>query len=124
VIRRNNHNDETRPSSEPPDWSVLIGRLADSLSRLMRAEIEFLEKRVTHAVTATISNAALRIAAVVALAIAGWLGLVCLLIGYILLLHQWLRWWQAVGAGGVTMVLLGLILFLVLNAMAGRSSTD
>ena len=124
MIQRSNHKKETRPSEAQADWSELIGRLADSLSGLIRAEIEFLEKRVTHAVTATISNAALRIAAVVVLAITGWAGLVCLLTAYVLLLHQWLRWWQAVGAGGVTVLLIGLVLFTILNAMAGRSSTD
>jgi hypothetical protein len=122
VIARNNHQGEIRPADRQPDWTELIGRLADSLSRLLRAEIYFLESRVKRGITATISNAALRIAAIVLLAITGWLGLVCLLGSYILLLHQWLRWWQAVGAGGVTMILLGVIVFGILNAFAGRSS--
>jgi Putative Actinobacterial Holin-X, holin superfamily III len=124
VTPRVNHQGEVGPSSTQPEWSDLFGRLADSLSRLIRAEVSFAESRVKHAVSGAISNAALRIAAIVLLAITGWLGLVCLLFSYILLLHQWMRWWQAVGAGGVTIILIGLILFLVLNASARRKTTD
>jgi len=122
VISRNNRQNEIHPSSPPPDWTELISRLTGSLSRLIRAEVYFLEDRVKQTLSSAISNAALRIAAIVLLAITGWLGLVCLLIGYILLLHQWLRWWQAAGAGGLTIILLGLISFAMLNAMARRKA--
>ena len=115
------NDDRPQPS---PDWSELIGRLVDSLRRLIRAEVYFVEDRFKRTVAGALGSAALRIAAVVLLAITGWLGLVCLLIGYILLLHQWLRWWQAVGAGGLTIIILGLILFFVLNASARRTFTS
>lgn len=124
VTSRTNHRDEIPSSGIQPDWSELISRLVESLGRIVRTEINFLEDRVKRTLTGVISDVALRIAAVLLLAITGWLGLVCILMSYILLLHQWLRWWQAVGGGGLTIIILGLIIFFVLNASAGHKATD
>ena len=48
-------------------------------------------------------------------------GALCILAASILLLHQWLPWWQAFGVIGVTMLVAGSIV----NAASGpRSGTE
>jgi hypothetical protein len=121
VNHPDNHQEEARPVGSQPDWSDLVARLVDSISRLIRVEINFLEGRVKRTVASTVSSAAIRIVAIVLLAITGWLGLICLLVSYVLLLHQWLLWWQSVGAAGVTVIVLGLAIFAILSVSARRT---
>jgi len=115
-------NGEHDPASTAPDWPTLIGRLADGLTRVVRAEIMLLERRVSQSVTGAIGSAIAGLAGILALALSGVLGVVCLLAGYILLLHRWLPAWQACGIGGLTIIVLGLMAFVLLNAAARRRS--
>ncbi|HEX4210567.1 MAG TPA: phage holin family protein [Candidatus Binataceae bacterium] len=107
-----------------PDWSALFGRLADNLVRVVRAEIMLLESRLSHSFADTLGRVAARVAGLMVLALSSMLGLICLLAGYILLLHRWLPAWQACGIGGVTIIVVGLILFAIFNASARRGTAS
>jgi hypothetical protein len=113
-------NGEHDPANAGPDWPTLIGRLADGLTRVVRAEIMLLERRVSQSVAGAAGSAIAGLAGILVLALSGILGVVCLLAGYILLLHRWLPAWQACGIGGLTIIVLGLIVFAILNAVARR----
>jgi hypothetical protein len=113
-------NGEHAPANAGPDWPTLIGRLADGLTRVVRAEIMLLERRVSQSVAGAAGSAIAGLAGILVLALSGILGVVCLLAGYILLLHRWLPAWQACGIGGLTIIVLGLIVFAILNAVARR----
>jgi hypothetical protein len=114
---RRSEPDSTNP---PPDWAALFARLADSLSRVVRAEILLLEKRLTDNASAAIGNVVTRAAAILVLAASTVVGLICLLGGYILLLHRWLPAWQACGIGGLTIIVIGFIIFTLFSASARR----
>jgi Putative Actinobacterial Holin-X, holin superfamily III len=106
------------------DWSTLLGRFTDSLTRLVRAEILLWENRVKDNVAAAAQRAVAQVIAFMVLALSGILGLVCILAAYIMLLHRWLPAWQACGAGGLTIIFIGLIFFAILNASARRHATS
>jgi hypothetical protein len=113
-------NGEHDPATAAPDWPTLIGRLADGLTRVVRAEIMLLERRVSESVAGAAASAVAGLAGILVLVLSGILGIVCLLAGYILLLHRWLPAWQACGIGGLTMIVIGLLTFALLNASARR----
>jgi len=107
-------------ANPPPDWPSLVARLADGLSRVIRAEILLLEKRLSENVSAAIRNVVTHAAAILILAVTTIVGLICLLGGYILLLHRWLPAWQACGIGGLTIIVIGFAAFTLFNASARR----
>jgi putative superfamily III holin-X len=111
--------DRANPS---PDWSALVARLVDSLSRIFRAEILLLERRLSENASAAIGTVVTRAAAILVLAATTIVGLICLLGGYILLLHTWLPAWQACGIGGLTIMVIGFLVFMLFNASARRRS--
>jgi len=119
MTRRMNNPDETgADGGGAHDWPALIGRLADSVTRIASAEILLLENRLRLELASAIHSAVARMAALAVLMAAGLLGLMCLLCGYIFLLHQRLPWWQAFAIGGVTIIIIGLIVFAALNTIA------
>ncbi|HUN57958.1 MAG TPA: phage holin family protein [Candidatus Binataceae bacterium] len=111
-----------RDRAKTPDWSTLIGQLADGFTRVFRAEIQLLEKRLSHSASETIGNAVTNAAAILILAATTIAGLICLLGGYILLLNRWLPAWQAWGIGGLTIIVIGAIIFVILNTRLRRRS--
>ncbi|HTT76038.1 MAG TPA: phage holin family protein [Candidatus Binataceae bacterium] len=98
----------------PPDWPTLLARLADNLARVVRAEILLLENRLGRNVAVEIKRAVAGAAAFLVLGLCAFLGVVCLLAGYVLLLHHWMAAWLACGAGGLTIIFLGLIAFAII----------
>jgi sterol desaturase/sphingolipid hydroxylase (fatty acid hydroxylase superfamily) len=114
---RHSESDHTNPS---PDWSALIGRLADSLVRLFRAELLLLEQRLSQNVSNAIGDVVTRTAAILILVSTSIVGLICLLGAYILLLSRWLPPWQAWGIGGLTIIVIGLLIFVILNSRMRR----
>ncbi|MGA2410380.1 MAG: hypothetical protein ABSG46_08350 [Candidatus Binataceae bacterium] len=105
-----------------PDWAALIERLVDSSARIARNEVLLLENRLLLSLRSAAEPLIARVIAIAVLALAGLLGVTFLLCGYIFLLHQWLPWWQAFGAGGLTTLVLGLVFFAVLNGGARRAN--
>jgi Putative Actinobacterial Holin-X, holin superfamily III len=84
-------------SKNDPDWSSLAGQVVDDISRILHSEADLLQVRMGEAVNAGISKS-LRAFSMLALAI--W-GAGCILLGTILLLHEWIPLWQALGVVGL-----------------------
>ena len=117
-------NSEHDPARAAPDWPTLIGNFADGVTRVVRAEIMLLERRVSQSAAGAVGSAVASLAAILVLAFSGLLGIACLLAGYILLLHRWLPAWQSCGIGGLTILAIGLIVFALLNAAERRRSAE
>jgi hypothetical protein len=95
------------PDGTPPgrsDWLTLVDRVVDDALRIMRCEVAILQARVIDAVESQASHAIAQLG-ILAMMIVGGL---CLLCAAILLLHQWLLWWQSFGIVGLTVILVGV----------------
>jgi hypothetical protein len=112
------------PSGIHEDWSTLIARAADDVSRIIQSEIHLFETTSGSALEGQI-NYALAGLAMVAVMICGTL---CALAALILWAHQWLQWWQACAIGAFTMLAVaGVIRATVFTApskLAGSSRRD
>jgi hypothetical protein len=87
------------------DWPTLIERAVDDVSRILRSEVHMLQTSIGTTLQAQISNTLAHLM-IVALMITG---AICILGAAILLLHQWLPWWQAFGIAGLAMLIIGIV---------------
>jgi hypothetical protein len=104
------------PSNIHEDWSTLIARAADNVSRIVQSEIHLFETTFRSALEGQI-NYALAGLAMVAVMICGTL---CALAALILYAHQWLPWWQACAIGALTM----LVAAGVIRATTSRPDSE
>ena len=114
----------TRPHQRSPEsvaglrteteWSTLLGRMLDDLSRIIRLELQLLEARIVPSLTGMVDRA---IAALVIL-FASVIGASCFLVALIVLLHEWMKWWQAFAVGGVVAIACGLVAYSVIKRPA------
>ena len=103
------------PAAASPDWATLTERALDDLSRIVRSEIHMLQTSIETAVEARIDRVVTRAMTIAAMVC----GAFCVLCAVILLLHQWLPWWQSFGIGGFS-----LLAFGVVNRATRRSSSQ
>jgi hypothetical protein len=100
------------------DWSSLVARAVDDVSRILHSETHLLQISLGAAVKAQIDYALTVFAIVAALICAA----ICVLAALILLLHksfQWWHgfpWWQAFAVGGLLMFVVGI----AIHQIAGR----
>jgi Putative Actinobacterial Holin-X, holin superfamily III len=94
------------------DWSTLVGRAIDDVSRIIQSEIGLLETTL-RAVVVEQTDYALANLAVVAVMICA---AICLLGALILFLHQWLQWWLALAIAGLVASVAGI----AIHATGGR----
>jgi hypothetical protein len=87
------------------DWPTLIERAVDDVSRILRSEAQMFQTSMGAALGLQISNT------VTHLTIVGVMisGAICILCASILLLHQWLPWWQAFGIAGLATLVIGFV---------------
>ena len=114
----------TRPQQRNPEtvagpkteteWSTLLGRMLDDLSRIIRLELQLLEARIVPSLTGMVDRAI----AALAILFAGVIGGSCFLGALILLLHDWMKWWQAFAIGGVVAIVCGLIAYSIIKRPA------
>jgi len=86
------------------NWSTLIGKAIDDVSRIAQAEIRLLGIHVSASVEGAIESI-LPILVAAAIIIGAE---ACLLTALVLLIHQWLQWWMAFGIAGIVALLAGL----------------
>lgn len=96
------------------EWSTLLSRMLEDLSRIIRLELQLLEARIAPSLTGLADRA---IAALVIL-FAGVIGGSCFLAALILLLHEWMKWWQAFAIGGVVAIACGVVAYSVIKRPA------
>jgi hypothetical protein len=84
-------------SATNSDWPTLIERAVDDVSRILRSEAQMFQTSIGVALELQISKS-VTLLTIISLMISGAL---CILCAAILLLHQWLPWWQAFGIAGL-----------------------
>jgi hypothetical protein len=87
------------------DWPTLIERAVDDVSRILRSEAQLFQTGMGAALDLQISNVVTHLA-IVGVMISGAL---CTLCAAILLLHQWLPWWQAFAIAGLVTSVVGIV---------------
>ena len=87
------------------NWPTLMERAVDDVSRILRSEVHMLQTSIGATLEAQVSNTLAQLA-IVAIMMSGAL---CVLGASILLLHQWLPWWQAFGIAGLLLLAVGII---------------
>ena len=87
------------------DWPTLIERAVDDVARILRSEAHMFQTSIAAALEVHVSNTIVHLT-IVAVIISGAL---CILCASILLLHQWLPWWQAFGIAGLATLLVGIM---------------
>ena len=94
-----------RTSADYPDWATLVDRALDNVSRILRSEIHMLQTSVEAALEAQMRNVAMQLTSIIAMVC----GAICILCALILLLHQWLPWWQSFGIAGLVALAAGIV---------------
>ena len=118
--RPHQHNAQSvEDSGTATEWSTLLGRMLEDLSRIIRLELQLLEARLVPSLTGMADRA---IAALVIL-FAGVIGGSCLLAALILLLHEWMKWWQAFAIGGVVAIACGFVVYSVIKRPPAGTET-
>src|SRR5580692_415072 len=106
-------------SGTATEWSTWLGRMLEDLSRIIRLELQLLEARIAPSLTGMADRA---IAALVIL-FAGVIGGSCLLAAFILLLDEWLKWWQSFAIGGVVALACGFLAYSVIKRPSAVTET-
>jgi hypothetical protein len=102
-----------------PDWPTLIERAVNDVSRILQSELHMFQTTMRAALEAHIATA------VAFLAIVGVLvcGAICILCAAILLLHQWLPWWEAFGIAGLATCVTGIASLVIIKPASSRQHT-
>ena len=98
-----------------PDWATLTERALDDVSRIVRSEIHMLQTGIETAVEVRIDSVVTRSMTIAAVLC----GSFCILCAVILLLHQWLPWWQSFGIAGFCLLATGVV-----SRVSTRSSSQ
>jgi hypothetical protein len=107
-------------SSTNPDWSTLLSRMFDDLSRVIHLELELIEARIVPSLTGIADRAIGALVLLSGVVIGGS----CLLAAFILWLHQWMPWWQCFGAGGIVAIVCGVVGYTIASGLAARNRTE
>ena len=90
---------ETSPRDDQPDWSTLVARAIDDITRILQSEIRL----VTTGIRAILIEQTDRVLAFMASGVLIAFGMMCVLAATILFLHEFARlpWWQSFGITGL-----------------------
>jgi hypothetical protein len=105
--------------SAAPEWPTLLGRMLDDLTRVLQLELQLAENRIGTSLAAVAGRI---VAALVAL-FAAVFGAVCFIAALILLLHEWMEWWESLAVGGAVILSAGLIAYAALAKRPVPSKT-
>jgi hypothetical protein len=106
-------------SGTTTEWSTLLGRMLEDLSRIIRLELQLLEARLVPSLTGMGD----RVIASLVILFAGVIGGSCLLAALILLLHQWMKWWQSFAIGGVVAIACGFVAYSIIRRPTAVTET-
>lgn len=88
------------------DWPTLIERAANDVARILVSEANTFRISIGAALEVQVTKAVTQLT-IIAVIVTGAL---CILCASILLLHQWLPWWQAFGIPGLILLIVGTII--------------
>lgn len=95
---------DSAPSAHP-DWPTLIDRAVGDVSRIIQSELHTLQASVCDDLEARVGVMMVSLA-FEALIVSG---AICILCASVLLLHQWIPWWQALGGTGLVTLVAGIV---------------
>jgi VIT1/CCC1 family predicted Fe2+/Mn2+ transporter len=109
-------SDRVRAEARETDWSTLVARAVDDVTRIIHSEGQLLVAGVRGALSEGID----RVLALVAAGVVMAGGAMCLLAAIVLFLHEYvmLPWWQSFGIVGLALFAIGI----GLGAFAGGRS--
>jgi len=88
------------------NWSTLLGKAIDDVSRIASAEIRLLGVQLTASVEGAVQSFL-----PIILAAAIFIGAeACLLAAVVLVLHKWFEWWISCGATGLGALIVGALI--------------
>jgi VIT1/CCC1 family predicted Fe2+/Mn2+ transporter len=98
--------DRVRAEARETDWSTLVGRAVDDVTRIMHSEGQLLVAGVRSALSEGID----RVVALVATGVVMAAGAICLLAAMVLFLHEYmmLPWWSSFGIVGLALFAIGI----------------
>jgi hypothetical protein len=99
---------------ETADWSQLLSKTVDDLSRIARTEMDLLETKLGLLLDAQTD----KIAGMVFLIAALIYGALFFSVGIVFLIHQWLAWWVALLITGAAIVGAGIFFQMTMSAAA------
>jgi Putative Actinobacterial Holin-X, holin superfamily III len=117
-------SDEDRHAPEPAhnrafghtEWSELLARVLDDMTRVADLEARLLEVQLVNALDAALDRALHQWVSGLLLLIGG----LCLLSALIVLLGKWLPLWQALALGGAAAIIAGLAVWTRVLRKAGK----
>ena len=93
------------------NWSTLLGKAIDDVSRIASAEIRLLGIQISASVEGAVESILpIMIAAAIFIGAEA-----CLLAAVVLLLHKWFEWWISFGATGLGALIVGALIIGVMK---------
>ncbi len=94
-------NERIRTEARDTDWTGLLARVVDDMTRIVHSEFRLLSANMKGALDEEID----RIFAFVATGVLMMVGALCLIAAIIMFLHEFVQlpWWQSFGITGVAM---------------------
>ena len=102
------------------DWPTLIERAVDDVAHILRSEAHMFQTSMGAALGLQISKTVASLT-LIAVMICGAL---CILCAAILLLHQWLPWWQAFGIAGLATWSVGIASHVIMRPRERASMSE
>src|ERR1022692_1163268 len=92
---------ETPSGEDHPDWTTLVARALDDITRIMQSEIRL----VTTSMRTILAEQTDRVLGFIASGVLMVFGMMCILAAAILFLHEYamLSWWQSFGITGLAL---------------------
>ena len=100
-------------------WSQLLAETVDEVARIVRTEIQLAEASLRR----MFENQAERVLGAVFLLVALVYGSMFVLGSVVLLIHQWLAWWLALGITGIVIIVAGFGFQAVMARRAASRSS-
>src|SRR6516225_6535226 len=116
-IRNQQHQVRDAAADTASARSALPGRILENLAHIFQLELRLLESRITLSLTEMVNHALAGLVVLFASAVGGC----CLLTALIMVLHQWLLWWQNLAIGGGMAIATGAIAHASLSRSAPQA---
>ncbi|HXN84669.1 MAG TPA: phage holin family protein [Candidatus Binataceae bacterium] len=97
---------EKQSGGDQPDWTTLLARAIDDITRIMQSEIRL----VTNSMRTILAEQTDRVLGFIASGVLMVFGMMCILAAAILFLHEYamLPWWQSFGITGLALLAIAI----------------
>jgi hypothetical protein len=113
------NNTAIEPARREEELPELAVRILSDFARIVAAEARLIESNIVGAATALLD----RVYIVATLIVLATAGVVAMLMSLVLLLHQWMPWWQVLGLVGICAIVAAEVLRRTVVPPAAARST-